>query len=83
MAQPSLGKDVCSTPLACHPVHPDVFIVTDHAARYPDFVRDVSGWLREGEITYRETVVEGIERAPDAFIGLLQGKNLGKMVVKF
>ncbi|MFL5822932.1 MAG: NADP-dependent oxidoreductase [Solirubrobacteraceae bacterium] len=59
------------------------FIVTDHAARYPDFVRDVSGWLREGEITYRETVVEGIERAPDAFIGLLQGKNLGKMVVKF
>jgi NADPH-dependent curcumin reductase CurA len=58
------------------------FIVTDHAARYPDFIRDVSGWLREGQIRYRETVVEGIEHAPDAFIGLLRGENVGKMVVR-
>ena len=58
------------------------FIVTDHAKRFPDFVREVGGWLREGRIKYRETVVEGIENAPDAFIGLLRGENLGKMVVK-
>jgi NADPH-dependent curcumin reductase CurA len=58
------------------------FIVTDHAKRFPDFVRDVGGWLREGRIKYRETVVEGIENAPEAFIGLLRGENLGKMVVK-
>jgi NADPH-dependent curcumin reductase CurA len=58
------------------------FIVTDHAKRFPDFVRDVAGWLAEGKITYRETVVDGIENAPGAFIGLLRGENLGKMVVK-
>jgi NADPH-dependent curcumin reductase CurA len=58
------------------------FIVTDSFERMPDFVRDVSGWLREGKIRYRETVVEGIERAPDAFIGLLRGENTGKMLVK-
>lgn len=58
------------------------FIVTDHAQRFPDFVREVGGWLREGRLRYRETVVEGIENAPDAFIGLLRGENLGKMVVR-
>jgi len=58
------------------------FIVTDNFGRMPDFVRDVGGWLREGKIRYRETVVEGIERAPDAFIGLLRGENTGKMLVK-
>jgi len=58
------------------------FIVSDHFDRFPDFVRDVGGWLREGRIRYRETVVEGIENAPEAFIGLLRGENTGKMVVK-
>jgi NADPH-dependent curcumin reductase CurA len=58
------------------------FIVSDHFDRFPDFVRDMGGWLREGKIRFRETVVEGIEHAPEAFIGLLRGENLGKMVVK-
>ncbi len=58
------------------------FIVTDHANRFPDFVREVGGWLREGKIRYRETVVDGLEHAPEAFIGLLRGENLGKMVVR-
>jgi NADPH-dependent curcumin reductase CurA len=57
------------------------FIVSDHFDRMGDFVRDVGGWVREGKIRYRETVVEGIENAPDAFIGLLRGDNTGKMVV--
>jgi hypothetical protein len=58
------------------------FIVSDHFDRFPDFAREVGGWVRDGKLAYRETVVEGIERAPDAFIGLLQGQNLGKMVVR-
>jgi NADPH-dependent curcumin reductase CurA len=58
------------------------FIVTDHANRFPDFVREVGGWLRDGKLRHRETVLEGIENAPAAFIGLLRGENVGKMMVK-
>jgi len=58
------------------------FIVTDHSRRMGEFFEEVGPWLREGKIRYRETVVEGIEHAPDAFIGLFRGENLGKMVVR-
>jgi len=58
------------------------FIVTDFAAQAADFRRDVGGWLREGRVKYREDVVEGLENAPEAFIGLLKGRNFGKLLVK-
>jgi NADPH-dependent curcumin reductase CurA len=58
------------------------FIISDHFDRLPDFVRDVSGWLAQGRIKNRETIVQGIENAPAAFIGLLKGENLGKMLVQ-
>jgi hypothetical protein len=58
------------------------FIVTDFAARQADFQRDVSAWLREGQIRYREDVVDGIEQAPRALIGLLRGENFGKLLVR-
>ncbi|HWS33512.1 MAG TPA: NADP-dependent oxidoreductase [Actinoplanes sp.] len=58
------------------------FIVGNHSHRMPEFVAEVGGWLREGKITARETVVEGIADAPEAFLGLLRGDNTGKMVVK-
>jgi NADPH-dependent curcumin reductase len=58
------------------------FIVSDFAAQGPDFVRDVSAWLREGRLKYREDVVSGLENAPEAFIGMLKGRNFGKMLVK-
>jgi hypothetical protein len=57
------------------------FIVSDHFGRMEEFVNEVGGWLREGKIHYRETVVEGIAEAPEAMIGLLRGENLGKMLV--
>ena len=58
------------------------FIIFDHHDRIPDFRRDVSGWLREGRIVYREDVVDGIDNAVGAFRGLLRGENFGKLVVK-
>ena len=58
------------------------FIVSDHTDRVPDFVRDVSGWMAQGQIKYREDVVDGLENAPEAFLGLFKGANFGKLVVK-
>jgi NADPH-dependent curcumin reductase CurA len=58
------------------------FIVSDHFDRMPAFVAEVGQLLREGKVTARETVVEGLERAPEAFIGLLRGENTGKMLVR-
>jgi len=58
------------------------FIVSDHPERTPDFYRDMAGWMGQGKIRWEETVVEGIENAPDAFLGLFRGENLGKMLVK-
>jgi NADPH-dependent curcumin reductase CurA len=58
------------------------FIISDHFDRLPDFLRDMGAWLAEGKIKDDETVVEGIENAPAAFMGLLRGENRGKMLVK-
>jgi NADPH-dependent curcumin reductase CurA len=58
------------------------FIVTDFAARLDDFLRDMSQWVREGRIKYREDVVQGLENAPATLIGLLKGKNFGKQLVR-
>jgi len=58
-------------------------LVGDHAKRTPDFIAEVGGWLRDGKLVVEETVVEGIENAPAAFLGLLRGENTGKMIVKF
>ncbi|MFC9557817.1 NADP-dependent oxidoreductase [Rhodococcus sp. NPDC056960] len=49
---------------------------------YADFQRDVSEWIGEGRFAYREDIVDGIENAPAAFIGLLRGSNFGKLVVR-
>jgi NADPH-dependent curcumin reductase len=58
------------------------FIITDHYDRFSDFQHDVSGWLRDGRVKYREWVTEGIENAPGAFLDLLKGGNFGKALVK-
>jgi NADPH-dependent curcumin reductase len=58
------------------------FIIIDHSARFDDFLRDVSVWLREGRIKYREDIIDGLEQAPEAFIGLLQGRNFGKQIIR-
>ncbi len=58
------------------------FIVSDHGARRGDFLRDVAAWLREGRVKYREDIVDGLERAPEALIGLLQGRNFGKLIAR-
>ena len=58
------------------------FIVSDFASRHGDFLHDMSGWVREGKVKYKEFVTEGLESAPGAFIGLLKGANFGKQLVR-
>jgi hypothetical protein len=58
------------------------FIVSHHFGMMPQFAEDLAAWVKSGKVTWKETVFEGIERAPDAFVGLFSGENLGKMLVK-
>jgi len=58
------------------------FIVTDYAARFAEGIGAMARWLAEGKLKYAETIVEGFENTPAAFIGLFTGENLGKQLVK-
>ncbi|RKS78870.1 hypothetical protein BZB76_0304 [Actinomadura pelletieri DSM 43383] len=58
------------------------FIITDHQDLYGRFRDEMARWLAEGRVVTEETVVEGIDRAPEAFLGLFEGRNTGKMLVR-
>ena len=58
------------------------FIISNYADQFPVAIQKLAGWLQEGKITHTETIVEGFDQIPQAFIDLFEGKNEGKMVVK-
>lgn len=58
------------------------FIIFDHYDRLPDFLAEVAPLVQSGSVTYRETIAEGLENAPAAFLSLLKGGNLGKQLVR-
>jgi NADPH-dependent curcumin reductase CurA len=58
------------------------FIVSDHWDRMPAMATEVGAWLRDGKLAHKETIVEGLDHAPGAFIDLLRGGNTGKMIVR-
>lgn len=57
-------------------------IFDDYAHRHGEFFSQMSAWLNQGKIIFREDIVDGLENAPQAFIGLLEGKNFGKLVIR-
>jgi NADPH:quinone reductase len=58
------------------------FLVYQFADRYPEGIAQMAKWIKEGKLKYREQIIEGFENTPRAFIGMLQGENTGKMLVK-
>jgi len=58
------------------------FLIFDYEGRYEEANERLASWISDGELTYEETVSEGIESAPEAFIGLFEGENVGKQVVR-
>ena len=58
------------------------FIVSDHWHRYGEFRAMAAPLVKSGQLRYREDIVERLDNAPEAFIGLLQGKNFGKLLIR-
>ena len=58
------------------------FIVSDHLNRQAQFYVDMGAWIAAGKIKWQETIIDGLENAPKAFIGLFKGENTGKMLVR-
>jgi NADPH-dependent curcumin reductase CurA len=58
------------------------FIVSNYSHRFSEALTQLTRWLKEGKLRYTETIVEGFDKLPDAFLGLFSGKNIGKMIVK-
>ena len=54
----------------------------DYGARYGEVFRQMSTWIKGGKVKFREDIVDGLENAPQAFIGLLEGRNFGKLIVR-
>jgi NADPH-dependent curcumin reductase CurA len=75
---PGLMRDILSKSLLVRG-----FIQREFVDQRPAFYREVSDWIADGRLRYREDIVEGLDAAPDAFIGLLEGRNFGKLIVRF
>lgn len=58
------------------------YIVSDYAPRFPEARHQLGKWVQEGKIKFPETVTEGFDKLPEAFLGLFRGKNIGKQLVK-
>lgn len=58
------------------------FLVSDYQDQHETFVREVSQWMQDGKLQYKEDVVQGLENAPKAFIDQLKGDNFGKLIVQ-
>jgi NADPH-dependent curcumin reductase CurA len=58
------------------------FIISERMPRWPEALGALGGWVAEGKLRYKETIAEGLRSAPEAFLGMLRGENLGKQIVK-
>ena len=57
-------------------------IFDDYGDRFEEFQTQMSEWVRDGKVKFREHIIDGLENAPTAFIGLLEGRNFGKLLIR-
>jgi NADPH-dependent curcumin reductase CurA len=74
---PGFMRDVLSKSLTIRG-----FINYDFGELYPDFLRDIGPSIKDGEIKYKEDIVDGLDNAPKAFMGMLEGRNFGKLLIR-
>ena len=81
LADPEMGPRNIGL-LIIHQARMEGFLVTQFQNRYAEGRQRLAQWIREGKLKYREDIVDGLEKAPEAFIGMMSGKNFGKLVVR-
>ncbi|WP_442505994.1 NADP-dependent oxidoreductase [Novipirellula sp. SH528] len=81
-AGPDLRPQLMMTMLVKRIKMQGFIIFDDYGPRYNEFVSEMEGWVREGKVQVNEDIVEGLENAPEAFMGLLKGNNSGKLVIR-
>lgn len=82
LEEPEMGPRSTYSMLLIRQAKAQGFIVTQFQNRFPEGIKQMAQWLKEGKLMYREDVMEGLENTPMAFISMLQGKNVGKQLVK-
>jgi NADPH-dependent curcumin reductase CurA len=81
LEQPEMGPRNLRL-LTVHQARMEGFLVYQFTSRYDEGRQRIARWIKEGRIKYREDVVEGLENAPRALIGMMRGENFGKLLVK-
>jgi NADPH:quinone reductase len=82
LEKPEMGPRILLSLLLTKQAKAEGFLVFQFARRYAEGLQQMAEWIKEGKLQYTETIEEGIENAPRAFISMLQGKNTGKQLVK-
>jgi NADPH-dependent curcumin reductase CurA len=82
LEQPEMGPRLVLTMLLVKQAKAEGFLVFQFADRYPEGLRQMAQWVKEGKLKYKEDLEHGIENTPRAFMAMLQGRNVGKQLVK-
>ena len=82
LEKPEMGPRTSYMALLVHQVSAQGFLVPQFGAQFPQGIQQMAQWIKEGKITYREDIMDGLENTPKAFIRMLKGENKGKQLVK-
>lgn len=82
LEKPEMGPRIILTMLLVLQARAEGFLVFQFADRYPEGLRQLAQWLKEGKLKYKEDIEQGLENTPRAFMAMLEGRNMGKQLVK-